>query len=57
MYRVLFGSSVELSVYLDRGSPHNLCTNKQYPTLAVIYFGAVYDNASDEWSLLIPVLM
>ena len=34
---MLFGSSVEFfSLFYWRFS-HNLCTNKQYPTLAVIY--------------------
>ena len=54
---MLSGSSVELSVYLDSGSRTTFAQINNTPTLAVIYFGAVYDNASDERSLLIPVQM
>ena len=52
---MLFGSSVELLVYCFEvlAKP---CTNKQYPTQALIYLGTVYDNASDEWQLLTLVL-
>lgn len=55
MESIFYNESVELLVYCFEvlAKP---CTNKQYPTQAVIYFGTVYDNASDEWQLLTLVL-
>lgn len=44
---MIFGSSVEFLVYCFEVLEQPM-RNKQYPTLAAIYFKTVYDNANDE---------